>query len=84
MRLRYTGPWPVSFPALGLEVEPGTEFDAPDQLAEGLLRRPDIEAAPPAPSPKARRRAKDPDPTETAGQGPELNEEADGGVPDHS
>lgn len=86
LRLLYTGPAPVTFVALGVEVEPGATFDAPAGLAEALLRRPDIRAAdPPAVSKTRRKAAKDPDPADDpAGLGPELTEEAAGAVPDHS
>lgn len=40
MLIRNTGPVPVSIPALGVDVEPGDTFDAPDELATELLGRP--------------------------------------------
>ena len=45
MRLRYSGSGPVSFVAIGVEVLPGAEFDAPDDIAPRLLARTDVEAA---------------------------------------
>lgn len=51
-RLRYTGTQAVSFLTGDVgEVKPGDEFDVPDGLAEGFLRRADIErvTAPPTP-----------------------------------
>lgn len=86
MRLRYVGMSLTSFMALGVEVEPGAEFQAPDAAAEALLRRPDIERVEdPPPAPKARRKPVKDDPTDDpAGLGPVLNEEAAGAVPDHS
>ena len=66
MRLRYTGTRPVSFTSIGVEVEPGDEFDVPDDIAEAFSRRTDLEivAAPePAPAKAVRRAAKaDPEP----------------------
>lgn len=38
----------VSIPALGLDVEPGAEFDAPDEIAAELVARPGF-AEPPKP-----------------------------------
>jgi hypothetical protein len=46
VKLRYTGPIPVSFPVLGFSVEPGDAFDAPDELVESLIARSDIEEVP--------------------------------------
>lgn len=43
MRLRYTGQLPVTFVVLGLEVEPGAEFEIDDVEARRLLVRADIE-----------------------------------------
>lgn len=45
MRLRYTGASPVSFVTLGFGVEPGEEFEVPDEVAAGFIRRADIEVA---------------------------------------
>lgn len=63
MRLRYTGPVPITFPAVGVETEPGDEFDVPDEDAAGFLSRADVESVPdPEPeaeAPKAKTRAKD-------------------------
>lgn len=44
MRLRYIGTSPISFQTLGIDVEPGEEFDAPDEVADGYTRRADVEA----------------------------------------
>lgn len=50
MRLRYAGQTPVTFVVLGLEVEPGDEFEIDDEAtASVLLARPDIEEVPAAP-----------------------------------
>lgn len=43
MRLRYTGPVPVTFVVLGLEVVPGAEFEIDDVDAQRLLARADVE-----------------------------------------
>jgi len=53
VRLRYIGTSQISFQSLGLTVEPGEEFDAPDEVAEGYTRRADVEAvkAPTEPKP---------------------------------
>lgn len=51
MRLRYAGQTPVTFVVLGLEVEPGDEFEIDDEATAGvLLARPDIEEVPAAPA----------------------------------
>lgn len=50
MRLRYVGAGSTTFIGVG-EVEPGAEFVVPDNQAEGFLRRPDVEEAPPQPDP---------------------------------
>lgn len=42
MKLRYVGSVPTSFMALGLEVNPGQEFDVPDDEAKSYLSRADI------------------------------------------
>lgn len=49
MLLRYTGPGPVLFTSIGVEVDTGTEFEVPDEDAAGFTRRADVEqvAAPP-------------------------------------
>lgn len=52
MRLRYAGALPVTFVALGLEVEPGAEFEIDDAEGQRLLARADIEEVP---APTARR-----------------------------
>lgn len=44
MKLRYTGPDTVTFHTAGVgEVEPGTEFTVPDEMALSFLARDDIE-----------------------------------------
>lgn len=45
MKLRYTGATPVTFIQLGLEKQPGEEFDVHIDDAEGYLARDDVEAA---------------------------------------
>lgn len=52
MRLRYIGTSPISFQSLGIDVEPGEEFDAPDEVANGYTRRADVEAVDAADEPK--------------------------------
>lgn len=83
MRLRYTGPQPTTLMALGIEIAPGDEFDAPDDTATAYTGRPNFE---PVAEPKSRRRPKaDAGPaTDPAGDTPDptMNEEADGGIPD--
>jgi hypothetical protein len=56
--LRYTGPGPVLFTSIGLEVAPGDEFEVPDEGAEAFTRRADIEAAAPERPAKAKRAAR--------------------------
>lgn len=51
MRLRYIGAGPVTFVEAG-ELEPGGEFTVSDDLADGWLRRADIEEAPSEPEPE--------------------------------
>lgn len=51
MRLRYIGAGPVTFVEAG-ELEPGDEFTVSDDLADGWLRRADIEEAPSEPEPE--------------------------------
>lgn len=43
MKFVYVGPLvgPVNLPTLGLSVEPGEEFEATGEAAEGLLAQPD-------------------------------------------
>lgn len=53
MRLRYAGQQPVTFTVLGLEVEPGAEFEVDDTEGQRLLARPDVEEV----QPPARRKA---------------------------
>lgn len=44
MRLRYTGVIPTVFITGDVgEVEPGDEFNVPDDLSESFTRRPDVE-----------------------------------------
>lgn len=66
MRLRYIGAGPVTFVEAG-ELEPGDEFTVPDDLADGWLRRADIEETPsePEPEPAPARSRKAPKITET-------------------
>lgn len=49
MKLLFTGVMPVTFPTVGLEVQPGDEFEVADDLAPGFLARADVEAPPPDP-----------------------------------
>lgn len=44
VRLRYTGTHPQAFTEAG-HLEPGDEFEVPEDQAERYLRRPDIEEA---------------------------------------
>lgn len=44
MRVRYTGPIPTMFIGVG-EVEPGGEFDVPDEVADRYLQHGHIEPA---------------------------------------
>lgn len=44
MRVRYTGPIPTTFLTVG-EVEPGAEFDVPDEVADRYLQHGHIEPA---------------------------------------
>lgn len=76
MLLRYTGPQPVTFTSLGVEVEPGGTFDIPDEDAGSFLARADIEAVPadeppPDKAPRGKRAAKtaSPETTSPAGDG---------------
>lgn len=44
MKLRYTGPIATTFITARVGVvEPGGEFEVPDEMAEQFTRRPDIE-----------------------------------------
>jgi hypothetical protein len=60
MRLRYIGVSPVAFnhPMVGA-VEPGDEFEVPDDQTEPLLRRADVVQVPPV-KPKARKTPSEP------------------------
>lgn len=88
MRLRYTGPVPVSFVALGLAVDPGDEFEIPDEHAPGLVARNDIDEVaivPPRSVSRPRSKAADPAPAgglEPAAASP-MEVEADGVPVDH-
>lgn len=93
MRLRYTGPNPVTFVGAGLEVEPGGEFVVPDDDAGGYLAHPHIEeineAAPVPPRSVSRPRGKQaPGPiaagdADAASSTPVAEVEADGVSVDH-
>lgn len=69
MKLRYTGPFTVTFHTAGVgEVEPGAEFTVPDELAEGFLQRNDIEEVVASVKTAVRKKAASeplPDPVET-------------------
>jgi hypothetical protein len=88
VRLRYLGSAPTTFVALGLEVEPGDEFDVDDSTAPGLVGRGDIVAVDPPKTP--RRKAKPDDSAQPsapvpAGDAPDSTvtpEEVPGGVSD--
>lgn len=44
MKLRYTGPFTVTFHTAGVgEVEPGAEFTVPDEIADSFTARNDVE-----------------------------------------
>lgn len=64
MRLRYAGALPVTFVALGLEVEPGVEFEVDDVEGQRLLARADVEEV----QPLARRKAAKSAAPESAGE----------------
>jgi hypothetical protein len=83
VRLRYAGPLPVTFVALGLEVQPGDEFEVDDVEAQRLLRRPDVEEVQaPLPRRKAAKQAAAPADS-PAGEVPApVTEEVDRGVSD--
>lgn len=58
MKLRYTGPFTVTFHTAGVgEVEPGAEFTVPDELAAAFLSRHDIEEVVEDEKPAAKKRA---------------------------
>lgn len=79
MRLRYVGALPTTFVTLGAEVDPGDEFEVPDDAAPGLLARADVEEVP-APT---RRKAAKAAPETPAGDAPApVTEEVDRAVPD--
>lgn len=89
MRLRYTGPQPTTLMALGIEIAPGDEFDAPDDTATAYTApaytRLDNTEPAAAPTPRKRSAKTTADPsTDPAGVAPDptMNEEADGGIPD--
>ncbi|MHA6764681.1 hypothetical protein [Streptacidiphilus sp. PAMC 29251] len=86
MRLRYAGVLPTTFVTVGVEVDPGGEFEVPDDAAPGLLARADIEemSAPSAPRRKAAKApAADPDSTGSTPD-PDVTEEVPGaGSDDH-
>lgn len=68
MLLRYTGPVPVTFVGLGVTVEPGDTFEAPDEQAAAFTARADVEQAPAEPKARSRRaKADDPPAPDPAG-----------------
>jgi hypothetical protein len=82
MRLRYAGALPVTFVALGLEVEPGTEFEVDDVAGQRLLARADVEEVPLAPVRRGKA-GKSATTDEIAGAAPApVTEEVDRGVSD--
>lgn len=84
MRLRYTGPAPVTFMTGVGEVAPGDEFTVADEDAPGYLARADVVKALPSSSAPAGRRKS----AKGAGQAPEADaapvpeEETGDAVPD--
>lgn len=82
MRLRYTGALPTTFIGVAA-LDPGDEFDLPDDQAERWLRRPDVEEVP-ADTPPARPRKtpKTPTPTDKQTAASAAPEEESGVVPD--
>lgn len=75
MRLRYTGSIPVTFATAVGEVQPGAEFDIPDDQSEAYLVREDIaevvredvppdESVPAAPRPRKTAKPDDTAPSE--------------------
>jgi hypothetical protein len=81
VRLRYAGQAPVTFVVLGLEVEPGAEFEVDDVEAQRLLGRPDVEEVPQAPLRRVKA-AKSAAPDDDAGAPAPVTEEVDRGVSD--
>jgi hypothetical protein len=80
VRLRYVGALPTTFVSVGVEVDPGDEFEASDEHVPGLLARADVEEVQ---APPVRRKAAKAAPAdETAGQPAPVTEEVDRGVPD--
>jgi hypothetical protein len=66
VRLRYVGPVPTTFVTFGVEVDPGDEFEVPDDAASGLLARADVEeVATPARRKAARAAKEDPSGSQT-------------------
>jgi hypothetical protein len=79
VRLRYVGSTPTTFVTVGVEVDPGDEFEVPDDAAPGLLACADVEELP-APT---RRKAAKAAPASPAGDVPApVTEEVSHGVPD--
>lgn len=78
MRLRYAGQAPVTFVALGLEVDPGDEFEVDDVEAQRLLARADVEEVQP---PVRRKTARTAVPVDAGVPAP-VTEEVDHGVSD--
>jgi hypothetical protein len=74
---------PVSFVALGLEVEPGAEFEVSDEDTPRLLARPDVEEAAAPVRRKAEKKPAEPAdaPAGAAAPAP-VTEEVDRGVSD--
>jgi hypothetical protein len=78
LRLRYLGAIPTTFVTLGLEVQPGDEFDVDDATASAFTARADVEAVDPPKSPRRKTKA---DVAPVAGDVPDV-EEVPGAVPD--
>ena len=58
MKLRYTGPFTVTFHTAGVgEVEPGAEFTVPDELADAFTARNDVEVVVEPVKPASRKKA---------------------------
>jgi hypothetical protein len=83
LRLRYLGAIPTTFVTLGLEVQPGDEFDVDDATASAFTARADVEAVDPPKSPRRKTKADAaPDPVPAGATPDPTVEEVSSGVSD--